>query len=65
MDIESLFEPAPWNLRMPRIGVDGAAVNASEEDSGLVKPVVVAVERPAVYRRVEDYDPVLRSHCRL
>jgi hypothetical protein len=60
MSIEGYFGRAPWDLRMPRLVVDASAL----EVTGEVKPAVVE-ERPVVYRRVEDYDPVLRSHCRL
>jgi hypothetical protein len=56
MSIEGYFGRAPRDLRMPRLVVDDSARE--------VKPPVME-ERPVVYRRVEDYDPVLRSHCRL
>ena len=61
MSIEAYFGRAPWDLRMPRMAPDASAGEASGE----VKPALEVQERPVVYRSVEDYDPVLRSHCRI
>ena len=61
-------------LRMPQDGMDceglqvvGAVLEGKKSVEGGLKGEAAAVDkrRGEFYRSVADYDPVLRSHCRL
>ena len=74
MSVMGYFDGRGRQLRMARECVDGIGTRFEGKvltgektvEQGLVEDDVGRVEpREPIYRNVDEYDPVLRSHCRL